>query len=79
MEVDVEVLKKLLSLPDKKTFAGYRDYALMIFTLDTGIRPGEALSLKEADFTLSSLEVRVPAPVAKDQNITDPTFKSHNS
>ncbi len=65
VEVDAEVLKKLLCLPDKKTFAGYRDYALIIFTLDTGIRPGEALSLQEADFTLSSLEVRVPAPIAK--------------
>jgi len=65
VEVDIGILKKLLSLPDKKTFAGYRDYALMIFTLDTGIRPGEALSLKEEDFNLSSLEVRIPPAVAK--------------
>lgn len=45
VKIDTEILKKLLELPDKNTFCGIRDYALMLLTLDTGIRPKEAFSL----------------------------------
>lgn len=65
LSLDEETLKRLLALPDRKTFAGLRDYALLCLTLDTGIRPKEAFSLLKADVNLSSLEVRVPAEVAK--------------
>lgn len=30
-------------LPNKRTYAGLRDYALILFQLDTGARPGEVL------------------------------------
>lgn len=63
--VPLEVLQKLLEVPEKKTFAGLRDYVLMLFILDTGIRPGEALKLKREDFDFGSLEVTVPLDVAK--------------
>ena len=42
VDVPEDSLQKLLSLPDCTTFAGLRDYALILFTLDTGIRPKEA-------------------------------------
>ena len=60
-----EVLKKLLSLPDKKAFSGLRDYCIMLLTLDTGIRPGEVLSLLPKDINLSSLEVIIRREIAK--------------
>ncbi|NPV78921.1 MAG: tyrosine-type recombinase/integrase [Firmicutes bacterium] len=60
-----EVLQSLLKLPDKKTFAGLRDYALMVLTLSTGIRPCEALSLLPPDFNLRSRFVTVQRQVAK--------------
>jgi len=60
-----EVLKKLLSLPNKKTFSGLRDYCLILLTLDTGIRPKEALSLLPTDTNLNSLEITVRKEVAK--------------
>ena len=58
-------MKKLLELPDRKTFTGLRDYALFLFSLDCGARPGESLQLKEKDFDLPALLVHIPAPVAK--------------
>lgn len=58
-------LKELLDAPDKKTYAGLRDYAMLCLTLDTGIRPKEALALKPDDINLRSLEVRIPASIAK--------------
>jgi len=61
----VEVLKELLSAPDKKSYAGFRDYCLILFMLDTGTRPGEALKLKKKDFNLAPFVVTIPDNVAK--------------
>lgn len=63
--VPEEVLRRLLEVPDRRTWAGLRDYVLILFILDTGIRPGEALKLKREDLDLQALEVTVPAEVAK--------------
>jgi len=63
--IPIEVLKELLNAPDKKSYAGFRDYCLILFMLDTGIRPGEALKLKKEDFNLASFEVTIPEDVAK--------------
>lgn len=63
--LDEETLKRLLDLPDKSTYAGLRDYALVLLQLDTGIRPGEALKLLLVHFNLSAMEVTIPNTVAK--------------
>jgi len=65
VSVEDGVLIKLLELPDRRTFTGLRDYALMLLTLDTGIRPGEALSLIPVDINIRSREVCVRAETAK--------------
>ncbi len=62
---DEETLAKLLKAPDITTFAGLRDYALIVLTLDTGIRPGEAFGLLKKDFDLEKGQVEIPAEVAK--------------
>jgi integrase len=59
---------KLLSLPNKNTFSGLRDYCLILLTLDTGIRPKEALNLLPADINLSSLEITVRKEIAKTKS-----------
>ncbi|ADG06647.1 site-specific integrase [Kyrpidia tusciae] len=63
--LDDQTLKRLLELPDKSTYAGVRDHALVLLQLDTGIRPGEALQLLPAHFNLGALEVTVPSATAK--------------
>ena len=63
--LDADTLTRLLALPDTSTFAGLRDYALLLLTLDTGIRPKEAFSLFIADMNLRSLEVYIRSEVAK--------------
>lgn len=60
-----EILIQLIELPDTTTFAGLRDYTMIILTLDTGIRPKEALSLTVDDVNLSSLEIYVRADFSK--------------
>lgn len=65
VNIDEDVLRRLLELPDQKTFAGLRDYALILLTLDTGIRPKEALSLIPVDFNPQALEIYVAPEKAK--------------
>jgi len=60
-----DVLMEFLKLPDKRTFTGLRDYCLILLTLDTGIRPGEALSLLPKDINLLSLEITIRNEIAK--------------
>lgn len=60
-----EDLSKLLKLPNKNTFAGLRDYVLIVLTLDTGIRPGEAFGLLKQNFDIETCQVEIPADVAK--------------
>jgi len=63
--IPLEVLQKLLELPDRRTFAGLRNYVLILLQIDTGIRPSEALHLRPGDFNLRSMEVTIPCEVAK--------------
>lgn len=65
VQLDAELLKKLLAMPDQTTFSGLRDYALLLLQLDTGIRPKEALSLIVSDINLQACEVYVRAENAK--------------
>ncbi|EFU43936.1 integrase family protein [Paenibacillus vortex V453] len=63
--ISIETLQELIRVPDQSTFVGMRDYTLIIFTLDTGIRPSEALALQPNDFNLISGWVRIPDGAAK--------------
>ncbi|TCL72338.1 site-specific recombinase XerD [Hydrogenispora ethanolica] len=63
--VNEVTLQELLRLPNLKTFGGLRDYSLIIFTMDTGIRPSEAFGLTIKEFNLKSFEVHIPAEIAK--------------
>lgn len=65
VNVETEILKKLLQLPDRKTFCGLRDYALILLVLDTGIRPKEAFSLLIEHFDFKTLQVYIPSEAAK--------------
>lgn len=65
VNIPEETLSKLLSLPDRSTYAGLRDYCLILLQLDSGIRPGEALSLKVEDIDFRGFTVTVRSVVSK--------------
>jgi len=60
-----EVLTKLLKLPDRSTYCGKRDYALLCLSIDTAIRPSEALGLELDDVNLKEMVVLIRASIAK--------------
>lgn len=65
VHIDENVLIDLLQLPDQSTYAGLRDYALLLVFLDSGIRPKEAFSLMESDYNGRACELTVDAEKAK--------------
>lgn len=65
VQLEEKEVAKLLSLPDKSRFTGFRDYCLLCLQIDTGIRPGEALQLMPEDFSADKKEILVRAEVAK--------------
>jgi len=60
-----ETLQELLELPPKDTFVGIRDRALLLLTLDCGIRPKEAFGLFISDVNFKTREVYIRAEVSK--------------
>lgn len=64
-EIDEAKLKALLALFDRRTYSGLRDYALLCLTIDTGVRPKEALSLLAEHFNQRGMEIRIPGSIAK--------------
>lgn len=64
-DIPEDVLQRLLALPDRSTYTGLRDYCLLLLTLDTGIRPSEALALLPSDVNLTGLAVHVRPEIAK--------------
>lgn len=58
-------VQELLSVPDQSTFVGMRDYTLILLTLDTGIRPSEALGLLPDNLNLMTGSIYIPAAKAK--------------
>ena len=65
VHIENKTLEELLKLPNKNTFPGLRDYALMLFSIDCGARPGEALQLRKEDFNFPAMLVTIPASIAK--------------
>lgn len=60
-----DIIVRLFEIMELDTFVGFRDYVILILTLDTGIRPSEAFSLELEDIDLEHYEVTVKAISAK--------------
>lgn len=63
--IEEDIIKKLLDSIDLTTYAGLRDYSLILLTLDTGIRPKEAFGLTIDDIDLSYNKITIRKEVAK--------------
>jgi len=67
----------LLKVIDIRTFAGARDMALIMFTMDTGIRPGEATQLLPGDILKSEKTVQVRKEISKCRKTRRMPFSDH--
>lgn len=60
-----ETIKLLLDLPDKESYAGLRDYVIMLVQIDTGIRPAELVQLTLNDVDMMNKFINIPEVVSK--------------
>ena len=65
VELEDKDLRKLLDAVDGTHYAGLRDRAGILLSLDTGIRPGEMVQLLPGDYNNEKGEVIVRAEIAK--------------
>lgn len=59
-------VQELLKQPDQRTYAGFRDYVLMITFLDTGIRCKEVLGIEKNHFDNFQKTITIPGNLAKN-------------
>ncbi|QQE80608.1 tyrosine-type recombinase/integrase [Alicyclobacillus sp. SO9] len=64
--LDKQQVTALLHQPNLQSYAGSRDYAVMLLLLDTGLRISEALGLTLYDIDLKTHALVVPAHLAKN-------------
>jgi integrase/recombinase XerD len=85
-----EEILKLLRVPDKSAFAGYRNYTLISTLLDTGCRISELLAVNEWDLDLDNGIIYVegenskprsgrPVPVSTKTSVLIKELLKHNS
>lgn len=66
-EINQEDLRKFMSHIDIQTYAGFRDYTLIVLTMDTGIRPKEACDITEDMFDFNNKVLYLPNGITKDR------------
>jgi integrase len=65
VELSREALRRLLDVPDRRTYQGALDCALVLLQLDCTIRPGEALALRRQDIDLTEHSLLIRPATAK--------------
>jgi integrase/recombinase XerD len=62
-----EQLRKLLSVPNRRSYAGVRDYVIMNVLLDGFLRIGEALSIRKDDIDFTSGTINLSSRITKNR------------
>ncbi|MDT8860489.1 tyrosine-type recombinase/integrase [Alkalihalobacillus sp. MEB130] len=59
-------VQDLLKQPDQRSYAGFRDYVLMVTFIDTGIRCKEILGIEKKHFDEIQKTITIPSHLAKN-------------
>lgn len=65
--LSVDQLKALLKQPNQRTYAGFRDYVLMMLLADTGMRISEALNLQQEDIDFKTNVIELKGTNTKNR------------
>jgi len=62
-----EQIRRLLAVPNRKTFTGLRDYTILSLLLDTGLRLSEVTGLRLGDLNFNESYIKVRGKGAKER------------
>lgn len=62
-------VKEILRQPNQRDYAGFRDYCAMNVLLDSGLRAGELLSLRQGDIEFKNRFITISATVNKSRRV----------
>lgn len=62
-------VRRLLSVPDRSTFTGLRDYTIMLLLLDTGLRLSEVSGLRLGDISYTESYIKVMGKGARERTV----------
>jgi integrase/recombinase XerD len=62
-----EEMLALLSAPNQREYVGFRDYVLMLFLFDTGMRINEALHVTSENVNFTDRLIIIPASLSKNR------------
>lgn len=65
--LDEKELSRIINAPDRRSYAGYRDYTMLHMLTDGMMRIGELTRLKVQNFDFSGKTVTIPARIAKSR------------
>lgn len=63
--IDAESIKTVIDIIDLKTYAGLRDYTIILLMLDCGIRPCEAFRIESGDIDFKNETLTIRKETAK--------------
>ncbi len=75
----MEDVKRLLDIIGTGTFSAMRDTALLLFSLDSGIRPSEALQLRPSDIDVHLCRAVIRAATAKTRQARNVFFSERTA
>lgn len=64
-DIHLDMLKQLLNIIDLKTYYGFRNYTIILISLDCGIRPNELLRTTITDYNFNTNELKVRKEISK--------------
>lgn len=65
IDVKFDIIESLLKSFNLKTYSGFRNYIIILITLDIGIRPCELLNISREDINFTSKHIKVREEISK--------------
>lgn len=65
IDVKSDIIVRLINSFDLKTYSGFRNYVLILTTLDTGARPNELLNITKDDVNFKSKQIIIREEISK--------------
>lgn len=65
VDINLDIISQLINSFKLRTYSGFRNYVIILITLDVGIRPNELFNIERTDINLKSKQLKVREEISK--------------